>query len=198
MGKACKKNNLGGCGGQGFTIVEMLLVVALIALLATAAGGIYIGTYNGMVAKKSARDFLLAAQYARILAIEKQSPCTLMLDFEGNGFYLIIEVVSTETAETEQMMVRDLYFKPVTLPDSVSFQNVQIESSSYEEAQSQDAEAQNHIIFRPDGSADSAIIQLGTEGNIYTAIISAATGKTKVYAGMPENAAPDTIDLDLQ
>ncbi|HPS55730.1 MAG TPA: prepilin-type N-terminal cleavage/methylation domain-containing protein [Sedimentisphaerales bacterium] len=57
----------------GFTIIEMLLVAVLIALLATVAAGTYAGTHQKALVKKSACDFLLAAKYAKILAIEYQS-----------------------------------------------------------------------------------------------------------------------------
>ena len=83
----------------GFTIVEMLLVVVVIALIAGASGGIWLGTYKNMLARKSAREFLLAAKYARILAIERQSPCRIILDAENNKFWLVINEFSERLRE---------------------------------------------------------------------------------------------------
>ena len=68
----------------GFTIVEMLLVTVLIVLLIGLVGGIYTRSYKKAVVKKSARNFLLAAKYARILAIERQSECKLELNINDN------------------------------------------------------------------------------------------------------------------
>ncbi len=55
----------------GFTIVEMLVVVVIIALIASVGGGIYVGTYKRMLVEKAARDFVLAAKYATIPAENK-------------------------------------------------------------------------------------------------------------------------------
>ena len=55
-----------------------------------------------MLANKSARDFLLAAKYARITAIERQSPCRMVLDTENSGFWLLTSAFNEESGQTEQ------------------------------------------------------------------------------------------------
>ena len=59
---------------SGFTIVELLVVITIIALLAGIGGGFHIGTYKRMLVEKTARDLFLAAKYARIMAIENRNP----------------------------------------------------------------------------------------------------------------------------
>jgi len=180
----------------GFTIVEMLLVVVVIALVAGASGRIWLGTYKNMLARKSARELLLAAKYARMLAIERQSPCRIILDAENNRFWLVINEFSEETGQTEQVIVRDLYFKPVEFDSSVKFENIQIAPTGLE--QTSEAGEEAAIVFQPDGTTRSAVIQIGNDKNHYTVSISAATGKAKMHFGQTKDAKISVIDLDEQ
>ena len=174
----------------GFTIVEMLLVTILIVLLVGAAGGIYARTYKKALVRKSARDFLLAAKYAKILAIERQSECKLKLNVADNGFVLIINEFDEETEETEQLIVKDLYFKPVRFAENVKFEDIRIKSTDFGEDQ------QNVITFLSDGTAQEAVIQIGDGQNHYTVCVSAASGKAKIYPETAKTIKSDTIDLD--
>ncbi len=47
---------------RGFTIIEVLVVITIIALIAGVGSGFYIGTYKRMLVEKAARDFFLAAK----------------------------------------------------------------------------------------------------------------------------------------
>ncbi len=180
----------------GFTIVEMLLVVVVIALVAGAGGGLYLGTYKKVLAEKAARDFFLAAKYARITAIERQSPCTIELDVEAKSFALSVDELSMESGQSEKMVVRDLYFKPVEFKGDVEFENIQIESLGLEADSG--SEEQNSIVFQPNGTAQSAVIQIGNGKNHYTITIMGSTGRAKVLAGTAEEVQSSIIDLDEQ
>ena len=176
----------------GFTIVEMLLVTSLIAMLAVVAGGIYARTYEKALVRKSARDFLLAAQYAKILAIEWQSECELEIDVTHNGFMLIINEFDKETAEAKQLIVKDLYFKAVRFVEKVKFEDIRIKPTDSGEDQ------QNVITFSPDGTAQEAVVQIGDGENYYTVCISAGSGNAMIYSEMAKNIKSDTIDLDQE
>ncbi len=181
----------------GFTIIEVLLVVVIIALLAGVGGGIYVGTYKNMLAKKAARDFLLAAKYARMMAIERQSPCRMELDDVNNGLWLVVDGLNIETGQVEPVIVRDFYFKPVEFGGNVGFENIQIAQVGLEEVYDAGEETEEKtIVFSPNGTAQSAVIQIGDGKNHYTASISAATGKTTVYFGTAEEVKVGSIDLD--
>ena len=41
---------------RGFTLVEILVVVFIVALMATAAGGLYMGTFQNMQLEKCAKE----------------------------------------------------------------------------------------------------------------------------------------------
>jgi len=179
-----------------FTLTEVLIVISLIALISGIGGGLYMGTYKRMLVVKAARDILLAAKYARIMAIERQIPYRLQLDTEGRGFFLVTDELNVVTERTEPVIVRDLYFKPVEFPGDVKIEGIQIAPSSLASASAADEETQ--IVFSPNGTAQSAIIQIGDGGNRYTVRISAATGKAAMYAGMEDAIEADTIDLDVE
>ncbi len=178
---------------KAFTLVEVLLVVVLIALLAGAGGGMMLGTYKNMLAKKAARDFLLAANYARILAVERQKPCRMQLDAINNRILLMIDTVNLQTGEIEQVAIRDEYFKPVSFGRDVKFEHIKIESNELEQTE----DRQNRTItYYPNGTSQSAVVQIGDGKNHYTASILAATGKAKIDFGTAENITIGSIDLD--
>jgi len=184
----------------GFTIAEMLVVVVIIALVASVGGGIYVGTYKRMLVEKAARDFVLAAKYARIMAIERQRPYEIALDPNNNGFWLATTQQNIETGEAQQVIVRDLYFKPVEFAGDVKFEGIQITPAGWEAATETD-EARE-IVFSPSGTAQSAVIQIGDGKNHYTVSISAATGRATMYFGtaekVKEEAKIGTIDLEKE
>lgn len=177
----------------GFTLIELLVVIAIFALISGVGGGLYIGTYKRMLVEKAARDFFLAAKYARIMAIERQKPYRIELDITNGGFYLTTDQLNQETEQTEQTIVRDLYSKPVQFDDTVTFENIQITSVGSESSNEQTA-----IVFSPNGTAQSAVIQIGNGKNHYTINISAATGKAAVQYGTNQEIKITSVDLDQQ
>ena len=186
-------------GHRGFTLVEMLMVVALIALVAGMSGGLYLGTYKQTLVKKAARDFELGAQYARLTAIEGQQTCTLRLDMATGAFAVTRQAAAEETEEPGEVVLRDVWFKPVEFEGEVEFEFVQVAAAGLESSgESGDVEDQRIIVFHPDGTSENAVVQIGDGKTHYTVTISAATGKTKVRFGTGENVVFATIDLDRQ
>lgn len=180
----------------GFTITELLMVVVIIALVASVGGGLYVGTHKRILVEKAARDFLLHAKYARIMAIERQQPYEIQLDAANGGFWLATSEWDEETEQTGQVVVRDYYCKPVQFEGEVKFEDIQVSPIGVEA--STESEENQAIVFSPNGNAQSAVIQIGDGQNHYTISISAATGKAKIYFGTAENMEVGTIDLDAE
>lgn len=181
----------------GFTLVEVLVVVVIISLLGGLGGGIYMGTYKRMQVEKAARDFVLTAQYARIMAIEKQRQYKILLDVANNGFYLATTQLDEEGGQTEQMIVKDSFCRPVEFEGEVKFEDIQITPTGVEMTTETGGDEQV-IVFSPNGTAQSVVIQIGDGKTHYAVTISAATGKTKVYFGTTEDVEVVTIDLDAE
>jgi len=180
----------------GFTILEMLLVVAVVALVAGLGGGVYVGTYKRMLVEKAARDMVLTAKYARIMAVEKQQPYEMRLDVTNNGVSLVTNQWDEQSEQTEQTVVRDLYCRPVEFGNGVVFEDIQIVPVDTDVAAST-YEGQG-IIFSPKGTAQSALVQVGDGRNHYTVCVSAATGRTKMFYDTADNVTIKTIDLDAE
>ncbi|MHC4750389.1 MAG: prepilin-type N-terminal cleavage/methylation domain-containing protein [Planctomycetota bacterium] len=173
----------------GFTLAEVLVVVVIISLIAGLGGGIYFGTYKKMLVEKAARNFLLAAKYARIMAIEQQSRYEMHLDLVNNGFF-------EESGDAEQIIVSDFYSKPVQFDGDVRFEDIQITPIDLQT--STENEEEQTIVFSPNSTADLAVIQIGDNKTHYTISICAATGKAKIYPGTAENIKVTTVDLDAE
>jgi len=180
---------------SGFTITEVLLVVVIIALIAGAGGGLYVGTHKRMLVEKAAREFLLTAQYARIMAIEQQSRYTLQLDAANNRFWLATAQWDAEAGQTTQVIVQDYYCRPIELTGDVKFEDVQIAPMSLETAETDEGDA---MVFLPNGSASSAVIRIGDGKTHYAISIDAATGKATMYFGTAEEIKMNSVDLDAE
>jgi prepilin-type N-terminal cleavage/methylation domain-containing protein len=143
----------------GFTVAELMVVVVIIVLLASAMGGYYVGTYRRMMVETAAKEIMLAAKYARLIAIEKQSSCRLILDETEKSFCLMRRSFGEGTDEIEKAVVSNSYTKPGRLEGDVVFEKVQVASAAGTNAGSR--EGQSRVVFRPDGTADTAVIQVG-------------------------------------
>ncbi|MEJ2704320.1 MAG: GspH/FimT family pseudopilin [Sedimentisphaerales bacterium] len=181
---------------RGFTIPEILLVVLVIGLIASAGTGLYVGTFRGMKVRRAAQDFFLTAEYARIMAMERQTPYRLEMDLANRGFSLTTLRWDENTDQVGLETVKDVFCKPVQLDGDVTFEVVEVVPGAWE-VESTAAEQQT-IVFSPDGTAQSAVVQIGDGKTHYTISIGAATGIAKVQFGTAENIKVTTIDLDAQ
>lgn len=174
---------------RAFTIVEILVVVMVLALLASGFVGAYLGTYKRLLVEKAASDVYLAAKYARIVAIERRQSCVLALDKESGGFGLTFP----QGGAAGENIVSNQYSRPGTFADGVKYEKIAISPSVEPDEEDEDKDI---VTFKADGTADNAVIQIGDEKNVYTVYIYAATGKAKMKRGLPEEVAIGVIDLD--
>lgn len=181
---------------RGFTLTEILLVVAIIAMVGGLGSGYCVGTYKRLLVEKAARQFLLMARYARIMAIEQHRPYELMIDPNNQGFFLVTTQANRETGDTERVIVRDFFCKPVRFEGEARFEDVQM--VQYGGDSSADAEPEQKVVFLPNGSAESAVLQIGDGKTHYAIAVVAATGKASLYPGLSQDIRTASIDLDLQ
>ena len=180
----------------GFSLIELLAVVVLISLMASATGGMVYGTYRRMLVEKAAKKVYLAAKYARLLAVERQTYCRLMLDAESRSFCLTMGGADSTNAEAEVRLVSDAYSKPTQFGGEVKFEQIKVISSLQVETGSEDES--KSIVFYPDGTADTAAVQIGDGKNHYAVYVLAATGKAQVRLGEADETPVAIVDLDME
>ena len=179
----------------GFTLAELLVVIVIIVFLAGVGMVFSRDAYRKIQVEKAALDFMLAAKYARVAAIERQSPCIIELEKEGGRFTVLTYAVDAETGQTAEVPLQGAYFKKaVELGGDVSFEEVLIMTAG--QGGPIEQEEAKAVVFLPDGTAQRAVIQIGDGRTHYTASISAATGRTKLQAGTADKVENQTIDLD--
>ena len=183
---------------RGFTIAEVLMVVLIIGLIAGSGTGLYVGTFKKMRVQQTAYDLLLTAQYGRIMAIEHNSRCTLVLDVANSAFWLTRAQRDEQGEQTGEQIVRDPYCKPVELEGDVAFEDIQISLDLLGTEEDAENEQQQSIVFSPSGSAQMAAVQIGNGRLHYTVSINAATGRAKLYFGTTEKVKVTSTDLDME
>lgn len=181
---------------QGFTLTEILLVVAIIAMIGGLGGGYGVNSYRKLLVEKSARQFLLMARYARIVAIERQRPYELLLDPNNEGFFLTTVETDPRTGESQKVLVRDYFCRPVKFEGDVKFEDMRL--LAYGQGASEGLSLEGRILFYPSGAADSAIVQIGDGKTHYSIAIVAATGKATLHPGPIGEVRTGSVDLDAQ
>jgi len=188
----------GDAGRTGFTLVELMLVIAIVVLMGGMGAGMYAGTYKRMLVEKASRQFLLMARYARIAAIEHQQLYELEIDVD-KGFLLSTTQRSETTGQTEKIGVKNSYCRPVEFEGDVTFEDTMITPLSGESVR--EGEEEQRIAFLPNGTAQSAVVQIGDGKTHYTIAIAASTGRVILYEGPADkitNAKNVTVDLEAQ
>jgi prepilin-type N-terminal cleavage/methylation domain-containing protein len=176
---------------KAFTLVEVLVTVLVIGMLALVGGGLYVGSWHKRLLEKNAKELLLAAKYARITAIEQQTPCHLRLDRQKGRFWLAQRVAGSE----EDAMIKNPYARPRQLADGVLFENIRIQSRS-EDVPDSGGEGDT-IVFSPDGTADQAAIALGDGRSRFVIRVSPDNAKTVLQTDPQKQAENPVIDLDV-
>ncbi len=145
-----------------------------------------------MLVEKTAKDIFFAAKYARIFAIEKQVPCNLLLNVKENSFCLAPGRESSDVQE----VISNQYTKPRRMDGDVRFEKISVSPTFRIDDQSQGDGGKNMIVFNPDGTADTATVQIGDGKNHYTFYLSAGNAKGQVCFGQAEAERNKIIDLD--
>ena len=90
-----------GCTSAGFTIIELILVIVIMALVSTIAMPAFVKSIRGARLRQSSRTVVMAHRYARSLAVLHQKHVGLLFDTEAQR----VEVAaSTSSGVTSPQM----------------------------------------------------------------------------------------------
>lgn len=184
---------------QGFTLTELLAVIAVVALAASLGGTSMVHSYRRLVVEKGARDVFSLMRYAKVAAVELQSTVLLQIDREQNRAWLEADVTDALTGIRQREVIRNSFCKPVTLAPGVTF--LQLLSLNQQEIEREEQEAateERGIRFLPNGTATDVAVQIGNEKYQYTVVLIAATGRARLQSGPIKDLPPTTIDLDRE
>ncbi|MBN1845143.1 MAG: prepilin-type N-terminal cleavage/methylation domain-containing protein [Sedimentisphaerales bacterium] len=193
---------------RGFSLLEILLVILLIAMASTIVGLQFFEKLDENALHNAARKLLHQAGMARLLAGEQQQPCRLHVDLDKGTFWLTRQTpdptpatipgttpgarpsASTTGRPNADRAFSDVFLRPGTLPKRIRFVRAQ---------RAPDAAVTTGVItidFYRDGTAQAALIQLGSRDRTVTVLIHPHTARAQISATAVAQLPDDTIDLN--
>ena len=178
-----------------FTLIEIMVVVAIIAVLSAMAVPSLMGSYRKAELADHTRQLYDAAQYVQRMAVVRQRTLRLVLvpsdpEHDGRSSYRI-ELASTDLDAPEAYVkANGGSVKPTVLPETLWLLDVKLDNG---EAAWDDTLA---VRFFADGSADGAVIQLGDDRRVRSIVIEPATGRIESVPQRVELPPSMREDLD--
>jgi type II secretion system protein H len=168
---------------KGFTLIELLAVAAVIAAATIASAALMLRNQSKTRLLQTAQQIALTAKTARAQAVQSGQPCRLLFDRENRRVFLL-------TSLEEDSLSAENILPSVQLPGSISFEQILILDQEQPDTLS--------VQFQPNGSAQTAVIQL-TDGKNHAAVtIYQVTGRVKLTDGELTALLLDRIDLDQE
>ncbi len=182
---------------KGFTIIEILVAITIIALASTWAAVVIYRGIESTTLKSTALALQRTAQYGQLIAGQKHQPCQLQINIYEKTYRLNIikrNYAVNKNEETEifegVLESEDIYSQIKKLPENIHFGLIIIEDQQTE----QNGEAS--VSFHADGSAQAALIQLRYEDEVQTILINPVTAKAELYNKAVETLPSERFDLD--
>ena len=141
----------------GFSLIELLVVLAIAALILTVTPPLLSSAMPGLQLKSSARQVAAGLRYARDRAVVERTETRLMLDLESG----IITVTDRGGS--------------ISIPEDLNIALVTAVSEL-------DSDKQGHIRFYPDGTSTGGRITLSYKGNGYAVDVDWLTGRVSINA----------------
>jgi general secretion pathway protein H len=190
---------------RGFTLVELLIVVAVVALLAGLAAPA-VGTVTGANARKAAGELAGAMRFLFDSAALRHATCRLALDLDAGAWWAECAPGATaigrgeederelerrfsdeKSAELRRLLARsefgrfeDRLVERRELPGRAGFGAVHVEGRRAQE------EGTAYVYFFPGGQAQRAYVPLADGDNLYTVVLEPFTGRSRVVFGPVE------------
>jgi prepilin-type N-terminal cleavage/methylation domain-containing protein len=183
---------------KGFTIIEILVAITIIALASTWAAVVIYRGIGSTTLKSTALTLQRTAQYGQLIAGQKHQPCQLQINIHEKTYRLNIikrgYAVNKKNEEPQTfegvLESEDIYSQIKKLPENIHFGLVITEDQQTEH------NGEVSISFHVDGSAQAALIQLRCEDDAQTILINPVTAKAELYNKAIEALPSEKFDLD--
>jgi type II secretion system protein H len=163
----------------GFTLLELLVVIALMSLIAGMVVPRMAGSLDRMNARTAARKVSAALRYARSQAAAEQIPYVAFLDTEENAIRIGPLPREEASGFADSNNVSNPAMRSFSPPRGVRFQWV-----SEAENRFSVSKETNEILFFPSGGASGGRIRLSDEdGREYILSVDRLTGLAEVIDG---------------
>lgn len=175
---------------RGLTLIELLVTLALIALLTTMAVPSFVSMLANSRLKAATRGLLSQTRYARDLAVRKQTYARLVVDDIAGTSDVLVLVPAEDGGQANWETVEDDLGRARTLPEGVAFDRLI----------SSDADGEPQVTFQPDGRGQEFYVSL-TDGDDrklavrvdgvtgLAEILDAEEAASREEQGTPENGA---------
>ena len=144
----------------------------------------------------SARQLLVAAQYARDFAATRRRKCRLTIDLDQQQYVLTAQSAPQHNPSEFVPLATGLG-KAQRLSQGVRFVKVRVEPRKGHDQPDQPPEQLNYITFEPNGQADAAVLEITNGQQSYSVLIVPHTGYAKLIEGTTRALPNDRLDLDV-
>lgn len=177
----------------GFTLIEMLVLIIIIAVLSSIAVPSYSRFHASMEFKQSVRSVVGLLQYARQTAIQNNADVIVSYDPRAAAFHVIMDIPDPGPDQpaalqdsTDSMPVPAAYV--TTLGEDVVVQDFQVLNGLTGELMTQSGEGPQ-ITFHDDGTCDGARIVLASSKGYQEEIdVWPTTGRASIVSEENQNA----------
>jgi general secretion pathway protein H len=163
-----KTSIAGKLNNRGFTLVELLLVIALIGVVLVLAVPSTRDTLTGDKLKKTSRQLIGLERKLRVEAVRDQIDYILCLDLPNSAYWIITSDMTPEKQD-------EIKKRPLHLPADVVITDI------VEENNKKKADGEARIVFRKNNVCSPAIIHLEHEENKMTLVINPFLGVTDIH-----------------
>ena len=179
-------------GKSGFTLVELIVVVVIITVMTSMVAPRLSGATGRRQLRASARQLMVAAQYARNYAVTHRCACRIVFDRDGRRYNLAYQV-DPEHRPGEFEPLPHSIGKVHHLVDGLRFSKIWIEPKGRPDGT---LPQRDSITFYPVGRCDAAVIEITDGASTYSMLVSPASGRARLVAAPVSELPNDQRDLD--